>query len=94
MKYFHCRVTRVRKYGQYELKYIANVDQLALPFILDDGKTYTHTGGKVVWCRIGPSGQDKRQCSVLTIFADGKPRARPLLIFRGKGLRISKAERD
>ena len=36
----------------------------------------------------------KRQCTVqLTIFAAGEPCVKPLLIFRGKGLRVSQAER-
>ena len=43
----------------------------------------------------GSSGLDKRQCSVqLTIFADGVPRVRPLVIFRGKGLRITREEQE
>ena len=41
----------------------------------------------------GSSGLDKRQCTVqLTIFADGVPRVRPLVIFRGKGLRVTRNE--
>ena len=32
------------------------------------------------------SGLDKRQCTVqLTVFADGEPRVKPLLIFKGLG---------
>ena len=35
------------------------------------------------------------QCSVqLTIFADGVARVRPLVIFRGKGLRITRKEQE
>ena len=34
-------------------------------------------------------------CTVqITVFADGVPRVKPLLIFSGKGLRIQEKERD
>ena len=47
-----------------------------------------------MWIRGGASGLDKRQCTVqLTLFADGEPRVKPLIIFRGKGKRIAVAER-
>lgn len=50
-------------------------------------------GAKAVWHRGAGSGLDKHQSTVqLTIFADGEPRVKLLLIFRGKGLRIPQAE--
>ena len=50
---------------------------------------YETTNSPSVWVRGASSGLDKRQCTVqLTIFADGKPRVKPLLIFRGTGKRI------
>ena len=65
-----------------------------LPFCFTDGQTYADTGDKTVWVRGGASGLDKRQCTVqLTVFADGEPRVRPLLIFRGLGKRISLREK-
>ena len=43
-------------------------------------------GSSEVWCATRSSGLDKRQCSVqLTIFADGKPRVKHLIIFEAKG---------
>ena len=46
-----------------------------------------------MWVHGGASGLDKRQCTVqLTLFADGEPRVKPLLIFRGKGKRIALSE--
>ena len=43
----------------------------------------------------GSSGLDKRQCTVqLTVFADGVPRIRLLVIFHGKGLRITHEEQE
>ena len=42
-------------------------------------------GEKSVWIHGGASGLDKRQCTVqLTLFADGVPRVKPLIIFRRK----------
>ena len=71
------------------------MDQTPLPFVLDDGKTYADKGSSEVWCVSGSSGLDKRQCSVqLTIFADGVPRVRALVVFRGKGLRITRKEQE
>ena len=76
------------------MKHIANMDQTPLPFVMDDGKTYADKGISEVWCVHG-SGLDKRLCSVqLTIFEDGKPRVKPLVIFRGKGLTIKSKEQD
>ena len=70
------------------------MDQTPLPFVLDDGKTYNDKGEKEIWCATARSGLDKRQCTVqLTIFADGKPRVRPTIIFRGQGKRVSKTEK-
>ena len=69
------------------------MDQTPLPFVLDDGKSYDSTGAKEVWCSNASSGLDKRQCTVqLTIFADGVSRARPTIIFRGQGKKISPNE--
>ena len=72
--------------GQWTAHNIANMDQTPLPFIFTDEETYADTGQRCVWVRGGPSELQKRQCTVqLTIFADGSPRDKPLLIFRGKG---------
>lgn len=80
--------------GKFELKQIANVDQTPLPFTFTDGTTYEDTGASSVWVRGGASGLDKRQCTVqLTIFADGEPRVKRLIIFRGKGKRITFREK-
>jgi hypothetical protein len=66
------------------------MDQTLLPFIFSSGETYADTGERSVWVRGGASELDKCQCTVqLTLFADGEPRMKPLLIFRGTGKRIS-----
>ena len=82
------------KVGKFGLHQVANVDQTPLPFCFADGPTYTDTGDKTVWVRGGGSGLEKRQCTAqVTLFADGKARVKPLLIFRGKGKRISFREK-
>ena len=79
---------------RFKLCQIANVDQTPLPFSFTDGPTYETTNSSMVWVRGQASGLEKRQCTAqLTIFADGEPRVKPLLIFRGKGKRIGLRER-
>ena len=79
--------------GRYELKDIANMDQTPLPFTFNKGKGYDNTGTSIVWHCGAASGLEKRQCTVqLTVFADGGC-LKPLLIFRGKGLRITAKEK-
>ena len=69
--------------------HIANMDQTPLPFTFSDGETYADTGEHSVWVQGGTSGLGKRQCTAqLTVFADGVPRVKPLLIFRGKGKQL------
>ena len=84
---------QIGKLGQFNTSNVANVDQTPLPFTFTDGPTYDDKGVKTVWVQGGSSGLDKRQCTVqLTLFADGIPRVKPLLIFRGTGKRISLRE--
>lgn len=88
---FHEELVRQRHRGVFSDKDIANMDQTPLPFVLDDGKTYDSQGAKEVWTASAAPGLDKRQCTVqLTVFADGAPRLKPMLIFRGKGTQNSK----
>ena len=62
------------------------MDQTQLPFTFSDGSTYADTGERSVWVHGGASGLEKHQCTAqLTIFANGEPRVKPLLIFWGTG---------
>ena len=80
--------------GKYSLGRIANVDQTPLPFCFTDGPTYEDTGSSTVWVRSGAYALKKQQNTIqLTIFSDGEPRVKPLVIFRGKGQQNSLAER-
>ena len=75
--------------GKFELRQIANVDQTPLPFSFASGETYADTGDKTIWVKGGASG-----CTVqITLFADGKTRVKRMIIFRGKGKRISFREK-
>ena len=67
-----------------------------MPFDLNSGKIYADKGSKTVWCRsVGGSGMEKRQATVqLTIYADGEPRVKPMIIFRGAGQHISQQEKQ
>lgn len=74
-----------RDVGRFQLSQIANMDQTPLPFSFTGGPTYADKGAKTVWVKSGASGMEKRQCTAqLTIFADGQPRVKPLIIFREK----------
>ena len=80
--------------GIYKLRNIANMDQTPLPFDFLAGKTYSVGGAKTVWVKGTAGGLDKRQATVqLCIFADGIARVKPMVVFRGKGLRIATAEK-
>ena len=85
---------QIGKLGQFGSDNVANVDQTPMPFMFTNGPTYEERGAKTVWVQGWPSGLDKRQCTVqFTLFADGVPRVKPLVIFRGTGKRISLRER-
>ena len=80
--------------GVFRLCDIANIDQTPCAFDFLEGKTYNVQGQKTVWVKSTGSGLDKRQMTVqLTIFADGISRVKPLVVFRGNGLRITAAEK-
>ena len=79
---------------RFRLGNIANMDQVPLEFEFLNGSTYDTIGSKTVWGHSQGSGLDKRQAPVqLTIHADGVPRTKPLIVFRGKGTRITATEK-
>ena len=89
------RKQRQTSLGKWNLSTIANMDQTPMPFSCGNGKTYDKKGKKTIWVKGVRSGLEKRQCTVqLTVFADGKPRVKPMIIFKGTGKCIKKAERD
>jgi len=71
--------------GRYQLSNISDMDQTPLPFEYLEGQTYNKIGEKTIWAQSSQSGWDKRQGTIqLTVFADGIPRVKPLIIFRGQ----------
>ncbi|KAF8247267.1 hypothetical protein K440DRAFT_644053 [Wilcoxina mikolae CBS 423.85] len=62
---------------------IANMDQTPLPYEFLDDHTYDLKGSKTVQIKSSRSGWDKRQAILmLTSFGDGKPRVKPVIIFK------------
>lgn len=101
MRSFHKNISHVahegEQQGQWEnLGYIRwqILTRHRFPSALSDSPTYTDTGDKTVWIRGCGSGLEKRQFTAhITLFADRKARVKPLLMFRGKGKRISFREK-
>ena len=81
------------KYGRWTPKNRYNIDQVPLPFVVDQEKTYDVTGNKQVWVSQPSSGLDKRQATLqLCIRAEGDQHVKPAVVFRGKG-NVSSAEK-
>jgi len=75
----------LRVVGRYMLDSICNMDETPLPFEYLDGQTYADKGSRTVQVKASNSGWDKRQATlVLAIFASGRSRVKPVIIFRGK----------
>ena len=79
----------------YELSHIANLDQAGLSFIIHNRKTYDTTNSKYVWRKLNQSGLDMWQCTLQpTVFADGIPHVRALIIFLGQWLHIENSKKE
>ena len=72
------------KYGRWIPKNRYNVDQVPLPFVNEQSKTYDTLGAKQVWVSQPASGLGRQATLQLCIRADGKQNVKPALIFRGK----------
>ena len=83
------------KWGHFLPRQRWNVDQCPLPFCNDTGKTYELVEkGKKVWAGQPHSGADKRMCSLQICFRPEGKQPPIAIIFRGKGKRISKEEKQ
>ena len=70
------------KYGRWTPKNRYNIDQVPLPFVVDQEKTYDVTGNKQVWVSQPSSGLDKRQATLqLCIRAEGDQDVKPAIVF-------------
>ena len=73
-------------YGRWLPKNRLNVDQVPLPFVVEQDQTHEFEGNKQVWIFQPGSGLDKRQATLqLCIKAEGEQTVKPAIIFRGKG---------
>jgi len=71
-----------------------NVDQVPLPFVVEQDRTYDFSGSKQIWVSQPGSGLDKRQATLqLCIRAEGRQTVKPAIVFRGKG-NVSTQERE
>ena len=76
--------------GRFKKSEIGNIDQSPLGFDFMGTTTYADTGSKTVFIKESRSGWDKRQCTLqIGVFADGKMRMKPTLIFHGAVARNS-----
>ena len=83
-----------RKYGRWMPKQRFNVDQVPLPFVVEQDRTYDFSGSKQIWVSQPGSGLDKRQATLqLCIRAEGRQTVKPAIVFRGKG-NVSTQERE
>lgn len=81
------------KHGRWLPTNRYNVDQVPLPFVVDQEKTYEIQGSRQVWVSQPSSGLDKRQATLqLCIRAEGEQNVKPAIVFRGKG-NVSKEEK-
>lgn len=82
------------KWGRFKPEERVNVDQVPLPFVYRYDTTWEPTGAKTVWLAQPAPGLDKRMCTLQVPIVTEGEQPRPALIFRGKGLRISRAEKE
>eukprot|EP00794_Sanderia_malayensis_P014737 gene14737-16272_t len=74
------------KYGRWLPEHRHNVDQVPLPFVIGQERTYENYGSKQVWVSQPSFGFDKRQATLqLCIKASGSQTVKPAIVFRGKG---------
>ena len=100
------RLVKTDKDDRYDTKFgrflpsSYNVDQSPLPFVIDTKKTYKlldkknpENKNKKVWVSQPTPGFEKRQCTLQICVRAAGQQLRIAIIFRGKGLRISAAEK-
>ena len=81
------------KYGRWLPKNRYNIDQVPLPFVIDQDKTYDLTGNTQVRVSQPSTGLDKRQATLqLCIRAEGEQNIKPAIVFRAKG-NVASAEK-
>ena len=83
------------KWGRYMPHQRLNLDQVPLPFVLDNKTTYETPLGRneKCWIACPGSGLDKRQCSLQICFSPENNQVRTEIIFRGTGKNIKQMEK-
>ena len=62
--------------------------------LLDEYKTYGHQGSGDIYCKIaGPDLERSHTAAENTLFTDGVPHIKPLIIFKEKRFRFSNAKK-
>ena len=62
------------------------MDQVPLPFVVNQETIYDDKGSKRVWVSQPTSGLDKKKATLqLCIRGSGKRSVKPAIVFRGKG---------
>lgn len=83
---------RSAKYGRFPALLMFHCDQIPLPFVFGGRHSKNPRGTQ---CRVAQPGEglDKRQATLhLTIRAEGRQIVKPVLVFRGYGVRIPAEE--
>ena len=81
-------------YGRWLPKNRLNVDQVPLPFVVEQDQRYEFEGNKQVWISQPGSGLDKRQATLqLCLKAEGEQTVKPAINFRRKGNVLSAEEK-
>ena len=80
--------------GRWLPKNRLNVDQVPLPFVVEQDKTYKMLRKKQVWISQPGSDLNKSQATLqLYIRTEREQTMKPAIIFRGKGWNVSSEER-
>ena len=79
---FHCFIIDRRKENSYPLHFIANMDETPLTFDMPPNRTINSTGEKTV--KIGTTGNEKNQVTVVLPCCGDGSKLKPMVIFKRK----------
>ena len=81
------------KWGRFPPHCRYSLDELPLPFVVDLKSTYKEKGKTHVWIRQNSARLEKSFCTLQLWFQPEGKQPKPIIIFRGLGLRISLIEK-
>ena len=83
------------EYGRFHPRNVYAFDEIPMPFVFDQESTLDYKGTNAVFIRSPGNGLDKRQFTTgITLRGEGPQHIKPTIIFRGKGVRIKKEEKE